>query len=73
MIQCSKMANFNLTKAGPTSKWGRIQFNGAIKTSLTASYDDVRRWLMSPRNLLHMHKQKQGQNRLYSEVAIAKT
>ena len=63
MIQCSEMVNFNCTKADSTSKGGEFsqQFNGAIKTSPTASYDDVRRWLMSQRNLLHMHKQKQGQ------------
>ena len=31
----------------------RQQFNGAIKTSLTALYNDVRRRAMLPRNLLH--------------------
>ena len=36
---CSKIANFNRT-------WGRIlQFNGAIRTSLSATYDDVQRRL----------------------------
>ena len=43
--QCSKIVNFNRTEAGLTSKWVEFcqQFNGAIRTSLTAPYDNVRR------------------------------
>ena len=33
----------------------RQQFNGAIRTSITAIYDDVRYRAALPRNLLHMH------------------
>ena len=33
----------------------RQQFNGAIRTSLFATYDDVRRRAVLPRNLLHRH------------------
>ena len=40
---CPKIVKYDHTEAGLTSKWGRIrqQFNGAIRTSLTTSYDDV--------------------------------
>ena len=65
MIHCSKMVNFNCTKADRTSKGGEFsqQFNGAIKTSLTASDNDVRRRAMLPRNLLHMDRQIHGQTK----------
>ena len=55
------------------------QFNGAIRASLTALYDDVRRRATSPKNLLpetHTHTHMQGHRHaqigLYSEVALAK-
>ena len=40
-----KIVNFDHTGAGLTSKWVEFcqQFNGAIRTSLTAPYDNVRR------------------------------
>ena len=40
-----KIVNFDHTGAGLTSKWVEFcqQFNGAIRTSLTAQHDDVRR------------------------------
>ena len=43
---CSKTVNFDCTEAGLTSKWGRIlEFNGAIRVSLSAPYDDAQRHL----------------------------
>ena len=39
--QCSKIINFNRIEAGITSKF-RQQFNGAIRSSLSAPYNDVR-------------------------------
>ena len=47
MIQRSKMGNFNRTETGLTSNGVemRQQFKGAIRTSLTAPYDDVQRHL----------------------------
>ena len=40
--QFSKILNFNCIEAGITSKF-RQQFNGAIRSSLSAPYNDVRR------------------------------
>ena len=50
----------------------RQQFYGAIRTSLTALYDDVRRRATSPKNLLHDRQAGRRQYGLYSEVALAK-
>ena len=36
------------------------QFNGAIRTSLTATYDYVQRRATSPRNLLHRQETDTG-------------
>ena len=53
---CSKIVNFDRTESGLTAKLGRIlpavQFNGAVRTCLTALYDDVRRCVTSPKKFL---------------------
>ena len=36
------------------------QFNGAIRTSLTALYNNVQRRTTSPKNLLHRDRHSQG-------------
>ena len=49
------------------------QFNGAIRSSLTAPYNGVQGRTTSPKNLLHDRQAgREGQYGLYSEVALAK-
>ena len=69
---CSRIVNFDCKEAGLTSKFGQ-QFIGAVKTSLTTSYDDVQRRTTSPKNLLHGKQAgRTTEYGLCSKVALAK-